>query len=82
VGSALWLAIIALAINSVIGLFYYLRIVVALFTPAGDVPHPAEELSRSGGVVLALLTLLLVWLGVYPGPMIELIRTTVQSLIY
>jgi NADH-quinone oxidoreductase subunit N len=81
VGSALWLAIVALAINSVIGLFYYLRIVVALFTPAGDVPHPAEEVSRSGGAVLALLTLLLVWLGVYPGPLIDLIRTTIQSLI-
>ena len=81
VGSALWLAIVALAINSVIGLFYYLRIVVALFTPADDVPHPAEELSRSGGAVLALLTLLLVWLGVYPGPLIDLIRTTIQSLI-
>jgi NADH-quinone oxidoreductase subunit N len=81
VDSALWLAIVALAINSVIGLFYYLRIVVALFTPARDVPHPAEELSRSGGAVLALLTLLLVWLGVYPGPMIALIKTTIQSLI-
>ena len=42
VGSALWLAVVALAINSVIGLFYYLRIVVALFTPAGDVPRPVR----------------------------------------
>lgn len=78
VDSALWMLLIALAINSVIGLFYYLRIIITLFE------RPAQEdvaqlvTSRSGGFVLAVLTILLVWLGVYPGPMIDLITTMVR----
>jgi NADH-quinone oxidoreductase subunit N len=81
VGSALWLAVIVLAINSVIGLFYYLRIIVALFAHSGDDYPVHSETSRSSGIVLAVLTVLLVWLGVYPGPMIDLIKTTIQSMI-
>ncbi|MGE5809262.1 MAG: NADH-quinone oxidoreductase subunit N [Nitrospirota bacterium] len=82
VGSALWLAVIALAINSVIGLFYYLRIVVALFSPSGEGTPAAPETSSSGNAVLAVLTVLLVFFGVYPGPLIEIINSTIQSLIY
>jgi NADH-quinone oxidoreductase subunit N len=74
VGSALWLAVIALAINSVIGLFYYLRIVVALFSPSGEGAPADPETSGSGNAVLAVLTVLLVFFGVYPGPLIEIIR--------
>jgi NADH-quinone oxidoreductase subunit N len=81
VGSALWLAVIALAINSVIGLFYYLRIVVVLFSPSGEEVPAVPETSRSGNAVLAVLTVLLLWLGVYPGPLIEIIEATIQSLI-
>ena len=74
VGSALWLAVIALAINSVIGLFYYLRIVVALFSPPGEESPAAPETSGSGNAVLAVLTVLLIFFGVYPGPLIDIIR--------
>ena len=34
------------------------------------------DVERSGGMVLLVLTGLLVWLGVWPTPLIELIRTT------
>ena len=81
VGSALWLVVIVLAINSVIGLFYYLRILVSLFAHSGDDYPIHSETSRSSGIVLAVLTVLLVWLGVYPGPMIDLIKTTIHSMI-
>jgi NADH-quinone oxidoreductase subunit N len=80
VDSALWPVVLVLAINSVIGLFYYLRIIVALFARSGDEHLAHPETSRSGYAVLAVLTVLLVWLGIYPSPMIELIKTTVQSL--
>jgi NADH-quinone oxidoreductase subunit N len=81
VGSALWLLVIALVINSAIGLFYYLRIILALYS------HPAEKivaepaLSLSGSAVLAGLTIILIWLGVYPVPVIAIIQKTIQSLI-
>ncbi len=81
VGSTLWLAVIALVVNSVIGLFYYLRIVVALFTRPRDEAPARRRISPLGGAVLAVLTVLLIFLGVYPGGMIELIKSSIQSLI-
>lgn len=76
VGSALWFLVITLVLNSAIGLFYYLRIIVVMFTPAVEetVP-PAPLLSKTGGLVLVVLTILLIWLGVYPGPLIDVILT-------
>jgi NADH-quinone oxidoreductase subunit N len=76
-GSSLWLVVIALVINSVIGLFYYLRIVVAMFTGTADERAATQRTSRSGGFVLAVLTILLVWLGVYPGPLLDIIKEAV-----
>ncbi|MGE5173451.1 MAG: NADH-quinone oxidoreductase subunit N [Betaproteobacteria bacterium] len=83
VGSTLWLLVIVLAINSVIGLFYYLRIIVALFARSEEEGPAGLAASRtsSGSVALGTLTLLLVCLGVYPGPVIELIKKTIQSLL-
>ena len=80
-GSALWLLVIVLVINSAIGLFYYLRIIVALYAHPEEETAPRPALSLSGKAALAGLTLSLVWLGVYPGPVIEIIKKTLQSLI-
>lgn len=81
-GSTLWLLLAVLVINSVIGLYYYLRIIVALYSrPAQEAPA-VSPLSRTGSIALTALTLLLVWLGVYPAPMIELIQKMAQSLTY
>jgi NADH-quinone oxidoreductase subunit N len=77
VGSALWLVVIALVLNSVIGLYYYLRIVVAMFTRTEDGQEATWRTSRSGGAVLAALFILLVWLGVYPGPLLDIIKAAV-----
>ncbi len=82
--SALWYLIIILVVTSVIGLFYYLRIVSALFTqplPMGSAsPAFGTPLSLADGLMLTLLTLLLVWFGVYPEPLLEWIRSAVSSL--
>jgi len=81
VESTLWFAVIILAINSVIGLFYYLRIIVALFAPVHGDQRRAQEHSRCTNLVLATLLILLVGLGVYPGPLIELILSSFHDLI-
>ncbi len=73
VGSSLWLLVTVLVINSAIGLFYYLRIIVTLFARPEEDPA-VSNLSLAGSAVLAVLTALLIWLGVYPGPIIGLIE--------
>jgi NADH-quinone oxidoreductase subunit N len=44
VGSALWLLAIVLVVSSVVGLYYYLRVIVAMFL------HPSEEEQAQGRV--------------------------------
>lgn len=81
VGSTLWLLIAALVINSVIGLFYYLRIIIALYSLPGEKQTKYPLQSFSGSAALVWLTLLLVGLGVYPGPVIEIIKKSMQNLM-
>ncbi len=81
VRSALWLLVLVLIANSVVGLFYYLRVVITIYQPiapddAGAVfaYRRAPSASPLGGVVLVTLVALLIWLGVYPGPIIDWIN--------
>ena len=80
VGSAQWLLVIALVIASAIGLFYYLRLVTAMYQrPEGRsyAALTAPSLTWATGLTLAALTLLLVWLGVNPSPLISVIQAMV-----
>jgi NADH-quinone oxidoreductase subunit N len=80
IGSGLWLLVIILTVNSALGLYYYLRIIIALYTRVEKVMTAAPKLSLSGSAVLAGLTVLLVWLGVYPAPVIQIIQKMVEGL--
>jgi NADH-quinone oxidoreductase subunit N len=69
--SELWGLVITFALSSVIGLFYYLRIIFSLFAkPAAEQSPILPRISLPGCIVLAVLTTLLVWIGVYPGPLL------------
>ncbi len=74
VDSALWLLLIILLVNSAIGLFYYLRVIAVMCVrePEPGVAIPGRLLT--GGVVLAALLVILIWLGVYPTPVLEMIQ--------
>jgi NADH-quinone oxidoreductase subunit N len=77
--AGIWSLILILVITSVIGLFYYLRIVVTMYAPEQDeAPHP-EPHGIAGSYVLATLTILLVWLGVYPVPLLNVIKTVLPK---
>jgi NADH-quinone oxidoreductase subunit N len=84
VGSALWLMAIILVVNTMISFYYYLRVAFMMFRDGPEeeaVPHrPLPALSFIGAAALAVLTLLLVWIGVYPGPLIHTIRSMVAGL--
>jgi NADH-quinone oxidoreductase subunit N len=80
--AAAWLLIVVLIVSSTIGLVYYLRIIVAMFTEPEAEPEGAVRgaLGVAPGVVLAVLTLGLIVLGVYPGPLWDAIRTAAAGL--
>jgi NADH-quinone oxidoreductase subunit N len=64
IGSSLWLLVAMLVINSAMGLFYYLRVVIALFgRPASNVdiedPIASAKISLADSISLAVLTILL-----------------------
>jgi NADH-quinone oxidoreductase subunit N len=81
IGSALWTLVIILVINSAIGLYYYLRVIVAMFTPSGSPTHPGQPPIRlASGSTIMILLILLVWLGVFPSPSLHLIQSTMNSL--
>jgi NADH-quinone oxidoreductase subunit N len=73
--SARWGVITILVVSSVIGLFYYLRIMAVMYaTPNREARTALLPLSPLGRTVLATLTGLLVWFGVYPTPLLHVIE--------
>jgi NADH-quinone oxidoreductase subunit N len=75
VGSGLWLLVIVLVVSSTIGLFYYLRVIVAMFSRKQHVHQTvAGGASISTGIALAVLFILLVWLGVFPAGLLDYIH--------
>ncbi len=80
--AAAWSLVIVLIVSSTIGLVYYLRVIVAMFT---DSERPLTEGERgkigfTPTVALAALTLALFVLGVYPGPLWNAIRQATAAL--
>jgi NADH-quinone oxidoreductase subunit N len=69
--AALFVLVISLIINSVIGLYYYLRIITTLFSKAGEVKLP--EINFTGRFTLAVLGAAILVLGIYPGWLIDII---------
>ena len=67
-------------ITSAIGLFYYLRIIAVMYGQPSESPAGPSTLAPAGSLVLALLTALLVWFGVFPGPLLSLIRNALAEL--
>jgi NADH-quinone oxidoreductase subunit N len=77
VQSHLWSLVLLLAINSVIGLYYYIKIIAIMFDKA-DVVKSAKNLNPlvyiMSSFTMAILTILLIWIGVNPQALMELIK--------
>lgn len=83
VGSALWLMAVMLVVNTMIGFYYYLSVAFMMFRDASEgegAPIAAPSLSFIGGAALACLTLLMIWFGVYPDPLIHIIESMAAGL--
>ena len=72
-----WLLALVLVLSSVVGLYYYLRIITSMFSgqenvfPTENKAHPVFYLISS--VVLSVLTLLIIWFGIYPSGLMQFI---------
>lgn len=85
------LEVAALVIGSVIGLYYYLRVIVVLLTPAEAAeaaeaeaeapaaPPPAVARPLSGALALALLCAALVGLGAWPQALLPAVGTALPA---
>ena len=83
VESGQWTLTLILVLGSVISIYYYLRVVVAMYMrPVDDTARESSpaRVSPTVGVTLAALIAVLFWLGVWPAPFLEIIRTTVGAL--
>lgn len=73
-----WLLVSMLVLNSVIGLYYYIKIIAVMFQQPDTEKEPAIRLRPSIYIAsvgtLTVLTLLLVWVGVYPTALLDMIQ--------
>ena len=81
VGSAQWTLSIVLVISSAIGLYYYLRVIVAMFTQVEEDQVLRTPITMGGGAVLTVLTFIVIYLGVYPAPLVRLIENVIGSVV-
>jgi len=77
INSSLWWLLAILVISSGIGLYYYLRVMLTLFLqePGARRLRIPFDWSRSAcGAMLIITAILIMVLGVYPQPMLDLVR--------
>lgn len=74
----LWLMLLVMVIGSAIGVFYYLRAMIALYMAVPGMRRHDVELGwgqRMGGIMVLAMAALMLLLGIYPQPALEVIRT-------
>jgi len=69
--AGLMILIFSMIINSVIGLYYYLRVITTMFSTADKTELPS--ISFLGKLTLAIITTGILVLGIYPGWLIDFI---------
>ncbi|HET7179664.1 MAG TPA: NADH-quinone oxidoreductase subunit N, partial [Chryseosolibacter sp.] len=72
-----------LAVNSALGLYYYIKIIAVMFESREGEPEPTDMLRPSAyivsGVTLSILVGLLIWVGIYPEWIMDVIKKFVNS---
>jgi NADH-quinone oxidoreductase subunit N len=71
--SRLWGLLFAIIVGSGLGLYYYLRIIVAMATNVEATAIEPEQ-NFISTAILVFLTMLLVWFGVYPTLLVNVIQ--------
>lgn len=83
VGAQQWLLVSMLALNSAIGLYYYIRIIAVMFERHEGEAEPTDRLHPSvyliSGVTIGMLVILLLWVGIYPQGIMNIIQSLVHT---
>jgi NADH-quinone oxidoreductase subunit N len=81
IASQRWLLLAALVIGSLIGVYYYVRVIVVMVRrPEMEGVTAVSPLPQTpNGILLILLAVLLVVLGLYPTPLIRFISLTMSG---
>jgi NADH-quinone oxidoreductase subunit N len=78
-----WLLVSMLALNSAIGLYYYIKIIAVMFERHEGEAEPSDRLHPSvyliSGVTLGMLMILLLWVGIYPQGIMNIIQSLVHT---
>jgi NADH-quinone oxidoreductase subunit N len=79
-----WVLVFMLAINSAIGLYYYIRIISMMFERHEGEEKPAAVMLQPSvyiisGVTMGALVALLLWVGIFPGWIMDVIKNLVNS---
>jgi NADH-quinone oxidoreductase subunit N len=77
--SSLWLLLIMGVLNSGLAAYYYLRVLVALYSRAPEEGMTWPRVGAASGAALVALTVLVVVLGIYPTPLMALVHGMWQS---
>ena len=78
VSHSLWILTLAVVIGSIIGLYYYLKIIVEMFKqPSCNLPK--LQFSLSTNIALVVLIVLVIWLGLNPGGVAEIVRAVAEG---
>ncbi len=73
VNTSSWVLLAALVVGSGVGLYYYLRLMISLFSREPNSNADQVVISRSSVLLVVFMAVLIVWLGVYPQPVLEFI---------
>ena len=68
--AGLLILVFSMIINSVIGLYYYLRVITTMFSTGGETKLPVPSLT--GNITLVIIAVSILILGVYPGWLIDI----------
>jgi NADH-quinone oxidoreductase subunit N len=76
----IWLTLIGV-VNSAIGAYYYLRIIVAMYMREARKPVPVAPVPFGLGIALAISILFTIYLGVLPNGVLEYAHKSAQSVL-
>jgi NADH-quinone oxidoreductase subunit N len=78
IGSGWWFLVIMLIVTSAIGIYYYLRVIVSMYSaaPIGEKsPSEGSPVPWTSRIILACLTASIIWLGIFPDSLMRLIHS-------